>query len=287
MLNALLVGNPGSGTGKDLKALHVPGHWIYEPWTVTAHEVKRADLLALFGGDGTMQITLSQLLKEMTPEEFPPIAILPFGTTNMNAGDLNHSRNRRQAVECLTRAIETGRFDSFERGLVRVQQGNSLQHGFFFGLGVIAQVIERWNEERKPGVLANQLRSLWAIVTGLSGVSSRNDIRVNGAHQCVYGLLATTLDRLLYGSRPYWGFGSPGDLKITWISADAAHLLRHAPAVLRGLDTLANQPGYESYSEDQAVLEFSGPYVLDGEVFQSTGGQLTISRSSSLQWVRL
>jgi len=70
-------------------------------------------------------------------------------------------------VTRLRAAIETGSFRTRERALVRIRDGGSTRYGFFFGMGVIASVVERWNQGRKSGPLANQARSLWAMLTGL------------------------------------------------------------------------------------------------------------------------
>lgn len=287
MLNALLVGNPTSGAGQRLRGLTLPGRWI-EPWHLTPVDVADADLVALFGGDGTMQITLSQILRGLTPATLPPLAILPFGTTNMNAGDLNRRQARKSTVQSLRNAIETGHFETAERRMLTVTTLERVEHGFFFGLGVIASVIERLSEGRKSAAMINQLRSFWAMVTGLTSTSATSsELVLNDEAHSVYGLMATTLDRLLFGSHPYWVGAESGDLRLTWVESNAAHLIRHAPALLRGNPRLAREPGFESWSGERATLQFDGPYTIDGEIFHSAGETLTISRSDPLRWIRL
>lgn len=287
MLNALLIANAASGAGKRLDGLSLPGRWIRDPASVTPEDVRQADLLALFGGDGTLQRTLSQLLREMPAADLPPVAVLPYGTTNMNAKDLNQARSRRKAAASLEEQIRTGRLNTRARSLVMVESDDVVEHGFFFGMGVIAQVVEHWNEQRKPGALANQLRSAWAMVTGLSGISSATDIFLDKNHYRVYGLLASTLDRLLFGSRPYWGDGSSGDLRLTWVDSDAPDLIRHAPDLLRGKARMAAVPGYHCRPLVTAELSFEGPYILDGEIFHSAGRSLKITRSEPIHWLSL
>jgi diacylglycerol kinase family enzyme len=257
-----------------------------EPWNLTPEEAVNADLIALFGGDGTMQITLSRLLDALPAAALPPLAILPFGTTNMNAKDLNRSQGRRATVASLARCIEGGQPETFTRPLVRAESGDRVEHGFFFGMGVIAEVVERWNEERKPGAFANQLRSVGAMMTGLTRASASLAVDVDGQPHSLYGLLATTLDRLLFGSRPYWGSGERDRLRITWVEATAAHLLRRAPALLRGRPELAAEPGYESRTVAGVSLDFDGPFIIDGEVFHHQG-PLSLATSEPITWVKL
>ena len=287
MLNALLIANASSGSGEHTRHLSLPGRWIRDPATVSAEEVRTADLVALFGGDGTMQMTLSQILRELPVSELPPVAVMPFGTTNMNAKALNQAQSRKKTVAELEKAIRTGELRIKPRALVSVDNGERPEYGFFFGMGVIAQVVERWNEERKPGALTNQLRSLWAMITGLSNVSSATQISIDGEPSAIYGLLASTLDRLLFGSRPYWGNGESGDLRLTWIDADAPDLFRHAPALLRGKAHMAAVPGYHSKAADHVELGFEGPYILDGEIFHSSGRSVRIARTEPIRWLSL
>jgi diacylglycerol kinase family enzyme len=233
-----------------------------------------------------MQITLSRLLDAVPAGELPPVAILPFGTTNMNARDLNRSRGRRATVASLARCIENGQPETFTRPMVRAASPDRVEHGFFFGVGVIAQVVQRWAEQRKPGAFTNQLRSVGAMITGLTRASASLSVDLDGQPRSLYGLLATTLDRLLFGSTPYWGDDHPGQLRLTWVDSTAPHLLRHAPALLRGHPGLAAEPGYESRTLGCASLDFTGPFIIDGEVFHHHG-PLSLTPSDPLTWVRL
>ncbi len=287
MLIALLIANSGSGAGRHLEGLSLPGRWIRDPATVSPEDVRAADLVALFGGDGTLQRTLTQILRQMPVTDLPPVAVLPFGTTNMNAKALNRAQNRKAAVAGLEQMIRSGSCRTQPRPLVRADGDDGPQYGFFFGLGVIARVVERWNAERKPGALANQFRSLRAMVTSLGGISSETCISVDGAPHRVYGLLASTLDRLLFGSRPYWGEGHPGDLRLTWVDSSAPALFRHAPDLLRGKPRMAGVPGYVSRTVETVELRFEGPWILDGEIFHSEGRSLRISRSEPIHWLSL
>jgi diacylglycerol kinase family enzyme len=287
MLNALLIANASSGSSRHTSNLPLPGRWIRDPGAVTAEDVRSVDLVALLGGDGTMQMTLSQILEDLPIAELPPIAMLPFGTTNMNAKALNKAQSQRACVASLGELIHSGNLPTQTRPLVQVDGGKRTEYGFFFGLGIIAQVVERWNEERKSGALSNQFRSLWAMLTGLKSASSATCLTMNGEASRVYGLLASTLDRLLFGSRPFWGEARPGDLRLTWVDAEAPNLLRHAPDLLRGKARMAAVPGYHSRTADKVDLSFEGAYILDGEIFHSAGRSLKIASTQPVRWLSL
>ena len=287
MLNALLIANDRSGTSHRLTRSSLPGHWVSDPASVTEAQVRAADIIALFGGDGTMQKTLSQILRKVPAGELPPVALLPFGTTNMNAKALNGAQSKRAAVESLRQAICSGSFRETTRPLLRIRSGAAIEHGFFFGIGIIAEVVERWNEQRKGGALANQAHSLWAMITGLRNVKSATPVTIDGKAHSVYGLLASTLDRLLFGSHPFWGDQLSGELRLTWVDSDARNLLQHAPALLRGKARMAAVPGYECRAATAVELAFSGSFIIDGEIFHLKDESLTITRSDAIRWLAL
>ena len=287
MLNALLIGNPASAAGHQLSGVKVTGRWILDPASVTQEDLEGVDLVAIFGGDGTMQMTLSQILSGSACSALPPVAMMPFGTTNMNALGLNHTRGRKAAVLSLEQAITSGNLRIQKRPLVRVQDGEETQFGFFFGTGIIATVVERWNLERRSGQFANQLRSLIAMVNGLRSASSATEVVLDGSPVSIYALFATTLDRLIFGTRPFWGDADQGALRLTWIERDAPQLLRHVPGLLRGRPHMAAVPGYESLTAESLTLQLDNPYIVDGEIFHPTRSCLTVEQSDPVRWVVL
>jgi diacylglycerol kinase family enzyme len=287
MLNALLIGNTASAAGDQLSSVKVPGRWILDPASVTPEDLEGVDLVAIFGGDGTMQMTLSQILSDITCNALPPVAVMPFGTTNMNALGLNQSRGRKATVTSLERAITSADLRIQNRPLVRVQDGGETRFGFFFGAGIIATVVERWNVERSSGQFANQLRSLIAMINGLRSASAATEVVLDGCSVSIYALFATTLDRLIFGTRPFWGDEDQGALRLTWIERDAPQLVKHIPGLLRGRPHMAAVPGYESLTTESLTLQLKSPYIVDGEIFHSTSGHLTVEQSDPVRWVVL
>src|SRR3546814_6271333 len=72
-------------------------------------------------------------------------------------------------------------------------------------------------------------------------------------------VLATTLERLVLGSRPFWG-GGGGHLRFTAVAYPPQGLLRHARRVLYGGEDRALPAGYRSEehtSELQSLMRIS------------------------------
>ena len=287
MLNAVVFANRQSSAAARVQCSDIPATWLYEPAELQPDLIRDADLLAIVGGDGTVQKTISQLLRQMTPEELPPVAVLPYGTTNMTSLDLNTSRTRRGVLKKLNECINTKSVPTQDRAMVRIEAADDIHHGFFFGMGVIATLVEDWNDKRAEAAISNQLRSVWAFLNGLRSTTSSTDIELDHESMSVYGLLATTMNRLLFGARPFWGPRAANQLKVTWVASGTPGLLRHAPALLRGSAALEKQPGFESTCRESFSLRLQGPYVLDGELFHSDGGTLNIQHSAPLRWAVL
>lgn len=287
MLKTMLIGNPASGAGHLISALDLPGHWVREPSSLDADDCLDVDLIALFGGDGTVQKTVSRLLTTIPCWQLPPVAVLPFGTTNMTAANLNSGRSRAATVRSLRWMIEHEQLTLQSRPLLRVDHGKVTEHGFFLGLGAIAAAVQNWNQDRHAAPLSNQLRSAAAVVKGLRAANASHRITMNGSELDLYALLITTLDRLLLGCRPYWGDALAGPLRLTWIDAGTPNLLARAPALLRGSPRMAHRPGFHSMSPERVQLGLKGPFILDGEITDPESGELTITATPPLKWVTL
>ncbi len=141
------------------------------------HDWRSEDVLVINGGDGTAQNLLTLLLRRHAPRDAPRIALLPGGSTNMSAFDINTERAYARCVERLRSVLASGcRDDSRsqpaiqQRPLVRVSLPDNDQYGFFFGIGTIVQGIEFFHRRIHPGGGRHELgaglamlRTLWGI----------------------------------------------------------------------------------------------------------------------------
>ena len=206
--------------------------------------------MVINGGDGTVQRALTELLEARPFERVPPLAILPRGMANMTAGDVGLRGSPRRA---LARLIERARRSDLERSLVRRRilrieniAGASVQRCMFFGAAAIYDAIELCCKE----VYARGLKGNLGMSLTLAGLLLGNLLgrsgRVLRGHEIGVAIddqppiltrrllvLATTLDRLILGSRPFWNQGA-GSIRFTSIAHPPPQLLRSAAKVLYG-----------------------------------------------------
>ena len=155
MNRVAILSNAGSGRNhrrdvllRDLDTLSGVHHRV----TRSAEEVDAAlaellapapDVLAVNGGDGTVQAVLTAL-ERRGGSDGPPLAILPAGSTNMSAHDLRcggplHAR----LVDLLAlrdRPVAAWRLAE-RRPLNISDHAGDIRVGFFFGLGTIVRGI--------------------------------------------------------------------------------------------------------------------------------------------------
>ena len=290
--------NPRSGTnGQDLKRYveiadrhkRVTCHQVVTPEDVSAAVHKLAaepvDVVAVSGGDGTVQAVLTALFHQKPFEILPPLALLAGGTTSMTAADVGLKGNPVRAVERLLAWAEGIGFTArtLRRAVLRVDCGphRTPLYGTFFNAAGIVQVTRaRWDARRRArsalmrggvGTAVIVGRYLLGLILGHRVVDPTPiGIRLDGeplGNRDYLALFITTLVRFKFGMRPYWGEG-PKPLKLTAIAHEPKHLFLAAPAFFRGKRSRYLQPefGYLSRNINGAVLQLEGECALDGQI---------------------
>lgn len=260
------------------------------------------DLLVVIGGDGTLQAALTSLLQ--TPgANVPKVFIVPAGTTNMSANAIGLRGSPLKAIKALTRWLTHDDHTAREKPTAVLQVSDShtqrAQCGLFFGAGSIVTGVRYFHERVRPTGLKGLAGPLTAFVRMLLALFSRTAshllptvnaaIRVNDTtHEAPWLLvLATTLDKLLLGSTPFWGTEHQ-PMRLTAIAQAPARLCRALPAVLRGRPSAAmrRDPGYLSHNTQNASIDHLHEYLLDGEIFP-VSGTLEIKASPPVRFITL
>lgn len=299
MLKTVAIANRSSGSGGKLKNLDLPFDRVFEPGKIDWAQCLDADLLVMFGGDGTIQHTVTGMLGQLNhvgsaaaDGQFPALAIVPYGTTNMSARTINHSRSRADAVRTLRNALQLDSFDqlaTYRHPPLKIVTEKTIQYGYAFGVGAIANFVQAWRIRRGRTTAINQLRSLLSLLRGLRNADEYTSVTLNAQTMDVYALVLTTLDELIYGTHPFWGTASSEDagVRATWIHSGTPGLFLHAMALLRGAPTMADIEGFDSHGYQQLELSCAGPLILDGEVYDYRNVPMTISSVDCVRWISL
>lgn len=314
-----LITNPNSGPKRDAaarRALEADAAFHLIPVATTNDESDIADalhsfaragveVLAVHGGDGTVDAVLTRLRTEAIFETEPVLAVIAGGTTNMTHGDVGITRPPKRALGDIAAACFDGlpTFGVRARRPIRVERpdANRPFYGFFVAGAAIPRIIRatrhRLHRRGLTGRAGEALTLAWAVPRLLSGrvehdpVLHPEPVRYavddgpwhNG--QAIV-LLATTLKRLVLGLRPAPpGRSSMGVAALLWPYRRLAGRLR---GFLRGRGGANLGDDLGRTTAHRLQLDLAGDYTVDGEVFAPPAeGPITLTADAEVRFLVL
>jgi hypothetical protein len=246
---------------------------------------KEVDVVAVNGGDGTVQAVLTALFHNQPFNKLPLLVILQSGTTSMIAGDIGFRGSRVKVLQKLFHWVHAGEGNPriTTRPVLQVSIPNREPlYGMFFGAAGIYQGIQYCRRKMHTKGLKGELgpgltllRFLWSVACKRGDVIPAAPIGVKIDHhpksQLDYLVLfVSTLERLFLGLNPFWGNGDD-PLHYTAVTAGPQHLLRALPGAVRGRKNrwLTPEMGYVSHNANEICLYLDTGFTLDGQMYAS------------------
>lgn len=284
------------------------------PGFLTRFAAAEIDVLVVAGGDGTVQAALTELFGKPLFRQVPLLAIVPCGMTNMIAADVGVARGGpRDAARALARLVAASPAElaaAVERRYI-LRAENVLdrepQYGMFFGGAGIPRAIDACRSKVHPLNIKSDSAAAVTLAGVLGGwLLGRKDGGRKDGGGIFYGdritvtlddaapetldalvILATTLDRLILRSRPFWG-DDAAPLRFTTIAYPPQGLLRHAWRILYGGEQRRLPPSYRSRASHRVALTMDCPFTLDGEMFRPQPDRpLILTAADEARFVRL
>ncbi len=261
------------------------------------------DDLFISSGDGTIQFILTWLAESGHFKTVPRLSLLPHGTTNMTAADLGF--RRRSIAEQAAFIADVQPKQTRSRHTVRVAnpKGRGAVHGMFFGTGAVAEATRYCQLAFNDKGVGGQWASFATLATVLSKslflAPNQNDpnrfdrpypitLRSNGQTLCTGEqllMLATTLDKLILGAKPFWG-GAFAPLRTTTMPYPVPNILRWAIPVLYGNEARNAPTGATSTSCQTCDVTCPTPFVIDGEFYDPpTDEPLRLEAGPSIEYI--
>ena len=297
VVRAGLIVNPSAGkhSGKGLAlvdrlsgdasvTIRVIEH--FDQITSFIDDMARDNVSELFisSGDGTIQEILTQIAERRPFQRLPRLGLLPHGTTNLTAADLGlrHRSIENQAAFIGNIGLKTLR----ARPTIRCANpgDGKVRHGMFVGTGAVAAGTLFCQQAFN----ANGIKGSWATFATLASAAAKSiflkpdpddenrldrpfDITVeaNGwLHAEGRQLLqmSTTLDKLVLGTRPFWG-GKTGSIRTTIFPYPVPSVLRWMLLVMYGSERRNSPPGSTSFCSEDLRVASKTDFVIDGEFF--------------------
>jgi diacylglycerol kinase (ATP) len=298
-IGAVVAGTPD--------VIHVAPDTRQELDEVLAEFARReVGVILINGGDGTVQTVLTRLLEARSFERMPYLAILPRGMANTTAADLGLGGKTGAGLARLMAASRDGTLVDHlvERPILRVEsiKDRAPQRGMMFGAGAIPDAIDLCCRQLYARGLKGDLGmglTLAGVLLGDvlgrrgNGVLRGHDIGValdGGSESRTDRLLvlATTLHRLILGSKPFWNYGGQ-PIRYTSVTYPPEHLLRSTLKVLYGWRREALRPDvYYSQGVWRIAVRLDAPFTVDGETFHPLPDQpVVITAADHARFVRL
>jgi len=264
------------------------------------------ELLIVNSGDGTVHGVLTELLAHRPFAQLPLLAILPRGMANMTAADCGLEGKDAATLERLLQACRAGRLDAHlvTRHVLKVDYADdrAAPRGMFMGAAGIVDVIRHVTGKLHTRGIKGEWSHAAAIVGLLAGTAVKGyealGLRPHDVGLAVDGsarvdeqlliLIATTLDRLVLKSRPFWATGGK-PVRYTRIGHPPARLIRSARRVLYGPDAPRDLPrDYRSGGAERLELWLAAPFTIDGEFFTpSPDRPVVVTADETVRFVRL
>ena len=129
---------------------------------------QRIKLLCVYGGDGTIQRVIDDLLRPngdpIETRHLPQLAILGGGTMNVTARWCGMRDEPGDNFRAVMRAYQADRLLYREVPLLAVTMGGKTRYGFTFGAGPLIRILERYESGQKG--------HLGAVALGLKSVAT-------------------------------------------------------------------------------------------------------------------
>ncbi len=242
------------------------------------------DVVAVNGGDGTIQAVLTALFHLKPFAQLPLLAILRAGTDSAIARDVGIRGSRDQGLRRLLNWAPTGKTEGviLSRSIMRVETSFTDQphYGMIFGAAAIYQGIQYCHQNIYSLGLRGKIAPSLTMARFLFGIiRNRGDYiapvpleisldKIPLPDQDYLMVLVCTLERLYLGLHPYWG-EEFGHLYFTAVRSRPKHFLRALPSLARGKRSRygTSQNGYFSHNVDEVRLKLNSGFTLDGELY--------------------
>ncbi len=246
--------------------------------------------LFVSSGDGTVQAIQTLLAEKKIFAQLPRICLLPHGTTNMTAADIGY-KTRSIAAQAAFIVNPEAR-ELHTRPTLRVinPRDGQPRHGMFLGTGALSAATRytqvSLNDRGVKGNLATLTALTGAVSKSLFRKPNPQDpgrfdrpfpltVRANGqiiATGQQLMALATTLDKLILGTRPFWA-GKTGPIRLTTFPYPIPNIARWFIPAIAGGENRTPPPGAVSVAVSSCSIETPVEYVIDGEFFDAPAGE--------------
>lgn len=258
-------------------------------------------LVAVSGGDGTVQAAMTALVAQTDFAVRPPLALLAGGMTNVTAHHVGIPGKPEEGLRALIAKRAAGQplnFLTHPVMGVRATEEAPAHYGmlvggaaFYDGTMLARRRVHPVGFAQSAAAAVGGIAYIVRTLFGLTGHGHRLAMSADGTvteRGPCYLFLVSCLPGLILGLDPFWGEGL-GPLRWTWVDDPPRHIALAAGPMLLGRPTgWMKRGGYRSGRAMRIAVESDAPLLFDGELVEPQPGKPVIIESGeSLTFARL
>ena len=248
--------------------------------------------IGISGGDGTLMHTISRIVKIYGNDDIPPIIVLKGGTMNMVANSLKLKGSQLSILERFYLSYDK-KIKIEERDLIKINN----YYSFIFGIGIVSNFLSTYYDGKGTGpIKAAQVTGKLIASSVVDGEYSKNmldpvklKLEINGEKYPeleVTATLAQTIENLGIGFKPmYRALEKQGTFHTYITTLKLNKIIKYVPNLFLGTP-IRNKGLIDKLAYEMKIVgNKSFIYTLDGDLFESEEGNLTLQYGKTLKFV--
>jgi len=239
----------------------------------------KPDYICIGGGDGTIHVVLTELIKVYKTSSLPPILILKEGTMDNIARTIHLEGHGDAILGRLISAVKNRiNIPVFRRDTIQIDN----RYGFIFGLGFITNFLKLVYSTGEKGTLRNTYVGAKTIVEALLNITDGEvfvnmdlAIEADGREisiNPVTGILSGTVEHIGMGFSPLIEAAVvPGKFQTIILGMEPRHVLFNIHKLKHG--DKVSEPGYANFHSTSMIIKnnIKFEYTIDGDIYTSDG----------------
>jgi hypothetical protein len=259
------------------------------------------NLLILNGGDGTLQMTITELIRHLPHEKIPVILPLRGGTMNMVANNLGIRKSPLETVRIITnhiRAFNDGeeQLSTIPLKILKIKDAAlGVRYGFTFSNGIVYKIQKEYYATGNPSFQTAANLTTTIIGNFILGTQKgrfffekiRAHITIDGRvypHNKTLLSVASVLQKLVLWFRPFYRPEKKGtdNFYFLSVSMDSFSIITNIRALSSG--RLLHEKAFNGVAQRVTVQSDSG-YGIDGELSDNGYTDVTIEEGPVINFL--
>jgi len=261
---------------------------------IKSYQSQNIDYICIGGGDGTIHLVLSEILKVCKPDEIPPILILKDGTMN-NISRSIKLKGVGPAIlkRLITKISENSLIETEDRFTLKIKD----KYCFLFGTGLVTNFLDKVYSGTEKGFFRNVQVGMMAIKDIFMDENNCEIVKLT--EQAIFiddkkvlinpvsGILAGTVEHIGMSFYPLKdAVHNTGKFQVIVLGLSAGKILLNLNKIRTG--KRIKSPKYFNAPGESILIKQKGmfSYTMDGEIYNAEN-ELRVSAGPIIKLVKV